>query len=148
MDPTILLTAIVTGASLALKNTTSQAIQDAYTALKSIVIERFRVGSVSALEKDPSDESFKNSFIKEVNLTPGIMDDMEIKRLISKLYEIIERDVNKADLASVGVDIGEIISNRDTVVNNIQGFDIGFRSQKISSGQDTRIENIAGKKET
>lgn len=145
MDPTIILTALVTGATVALKETAADAVKTTYSALKSLIVDRFNISSVGVLEKDPTDEDFKKSVQKELALTPKLMEDREVLELIDGLYAAIAQHSTDQELESIGVDVRTIRSQRDTVIEGIAGFDKGLKAEEITSGQDTKISNITGK---
>lgn len=146
MDTTIILTAIATGATLALKDTASQAVKDAYRGLRALLVERFGVASIETLEKDPDDEDFRRSVAKELGLTKELMKEPTVLELIDRLYIAIEENNSAEDLESVGVDVVRIKSERNTVIKGIEGFTKGLKSDEIVSGQDTRIEGVSSKK--
>lgn len=148
MEPATILAALITGATIAMKDTAEQAIKDAYSGLRTLITSKFSVGSVTMLEKDPNDEEFRKSVEKEIGLTPELLSDPEVKQLIVKLYNTIEGSVSEAELQSIGVDIRVIRSKRDSIVKGVSGFDQGVRSELVESGQDTVIEGISGKPRT
>lgn len=65
MDPiSLITTAIVVGAAVALKDTTTQAVKDAYSGLKALIIRKFGSDSVpssiiEAIEIDPNSERLR-----------------------------------------------------------------------------------------
>jgi hypothetical protein len=148
MEPASILSALIAGASLALHETASQAVKDAYAGLKALLIDRFAVGSVTMLEKDPRDEDFRQSVEKEIRLTPDLQNAPEVQDLVSRLYAAIEENTPEETLNSVGLSIRKIRSERDTIIRNVSGFEVGVKSDGIESGQDTVIEGIAGKPKT
>lgn len=145
MEPSTLLTAVVTGVTVALQDAAGQTVREAYNGLKAFLIDSFSIGSIATLEKSPSDEDFKKSFEKEVSLTPELLTNERVKILITELYAAIETEHTPSDLLSIGVDIKKIKSEKNTVLRDISGFDKGIKSDSIESGQDTIIENITGK---
>ncbi|MEP3198786.1 MAG: hypothetical protein ABJO57_13000 [Lentilitoribacter sp.] len=145
MEPATILTALIAGATVALKDTAGQIVKDAYSGLKVLITEKFSVGSITMLEKDPHDESFKQSVEKEIRLTPELLKDVEVQQLIANLYTAIEENVPEEELKYVGIDVKTIRSSRDTIIKGISGFQKGIKSELIDSGQDTIIENISGK---
>lgn len=145
MEPTTILTALIAGASVALKDTAAQAVKDAYSGLKTLLVNKFSISSVATLEKDLTDENFKGSVEKEIVLTPELLNDPEARELIVRLYAAIEENSTPEELRSVGVDIETIRSQRNTVISGVSGFDTGVKLQSIGSGQDTIIEGVTGK---
>lgn len=145
MDPTIITTALATGATLALKDTASQVIKDAYLGLKKVLVDRFNVGSVTALEKDPTDSGFQKSLEKELTISSGLLKDPEVRELVKTLYTAIDENCSPEALKSIGVDVGTIKSNRNTIIRDVKGFDVGVQAKKIESGEDTILEGISGK---
>lgn len=147
MDPSMIVVALISGATVAMKDTAAQAVKDAYAGLKYLLINKFSIGSIPTLEKDPLDDIFQKSVEKEISLSPGILEDSDVKALIVKLYSEIERNASGDNLKSVGVDIEEIRSQRDTIIRGISGFNVGVKSKIIESGENTVIENIRVKPE-
>lgn len=145
MDPSTLVAALVTGATVALKDTAAQAVKDAYTGLRSVLVGRFFVGSVGTLEKDPSDETFQASVEKEIGLTPEVLSDQQVKELIVSLYSALEQNASEEDLRTIGVDIKTIRSQKNTVIKSVSGFDVGVKSTLVESGEDTIVEGVSGK---
>lgn len=145
MDFTPLITAIVAGAALATKETTSQAIKDSYGGLKEFLMARFKIGSIAAVEKDPTVESFKAALSAELDLSPEIANDPEVSKLLLSLLSAIDADQDNDHLKSVGIEVGVISSTKNTIIRSIQGFETGLNADRIESGEDTVIEGIVGK---
>lgn len=145
MEPATIVAALIAGATVALKDTAAQAVKDAYSSLKALITNRFSVGSVTMLEKDPNDEGFKRSVEKEIGLTPELLEDTEVRQLIATLYTAIEENVSEAELSSIGINAQVIRSRRNTIIDGITGFDQGIKSDLIESGQDTVIKGVTGK---
>ena len=57
MEPvSIIVSAVVAGASAALKDTTGQVVKDAYAGLKRFILDRYGGGSVELVEQDPGSQ--------------------------------------------------------------------------------------------
>jgi hypothetical protein len=145
MDLSVIVTALVTGATLALKDTAAQAVKDSYAGLRAMIVDRFRIGSAITLEKDPSDNDFQKSLEKEISLANGLLEDPEVAEAIARLYQAIDDSTTEAELVDIGIDIEKIKSKGNTVIKNIHGFNKGIVSKEITSGQDTVIQQVSGK---
>lgn len=148
MIPSELVAAIVAGATVALKDTAAEAIKDAYAGLKSIIVGRHKLASIELLERDPNSDAFKAATEAEITDVPELLSDPELSAKIVAVYDAIEQNISAEELESVGIDVKEIVSRRDTIIQNIEGFTTGLKSDKIVSGQDTKIEGISGKSKT
>ena len=93
MDPvTVIVSATVTGAAAALKDTTSDIIKDTYNALKAAVGSRFRGNSTAEIALA---ESEKNPDMWEKPLVKGVTEDRlqeddQILELVQKLLGLSE----------------------------------------------------------
>ena len=92
MDPlTIIVTAVVTGAALSLKDVAGTAVKDAYTGLKTLIIRKYgnQGDTADALEKveaKPESEGRKLTLKEELESTDAAQ-DQELLDAAQKLLE-------------------------------------------------------------
>lgn len=148
MDEMTIVGALATGAIVALRTTAGQAVKDAYSGLKTLMVEVFNIGSVNTLEKAPSNEGFQNAVAQEITLTPEVINDPQVVEMIRALYAAIADDNTDTELQSLGLSADKIVSVRDTKIKGISGFTTGVKVGEIHSGRDSTFENIRGKPKT
>lgn len=96
MDPlTLISTALVAGAATALKDTTTQAVKDAYNALKNLIARKFaHVAPVSAaltmVESKPDDTARRQMLEDELKVA-RVDQDGEVLKLAQTLAEAIKQ---------------------------------------------------------
>lgn len=121
MDPiSVIMTALVLGIANGLKPTAEQAIQDLYTGLKTIIIDKYKV-SLANLESKP-DSTAQREAVKE-NLAELDADADQIlldkaKLLIETLRQTNPQAVKGVvieDIRAVNVNISRVKSTGDGV---------------------------------
>ena len=99
MDPiSMLVAALVSGATEALKPTVGQAIKDAYSGLKGIISKKLAgqpagedvQAAIKSVEKKPADPARKSVLTDEVKST-GIAADPDVVAEIQKLVEALQQ---------------------------------------------------------
>ncbi|MBB3084673.1 hypothetical protein [Geodermatophilus sabuli] len=125
MDPvSVIVTAVVLGASAGLQDTASQAVKDAYAALKRLFGERYQHVSVTPLESKPESEPKRLSLAEDLTAA-NANEDAELleaaRRLISAVREheptvATARGIDLARLEAEAVRIRDVRS-RDTGVH-------------------------------
>jgi hypothetical protein len=96
MDPiTVIVTALSTGATVALTSTAEQAIKDAYAGLKGLLLRKFgKQGdtekAVEDVERKP-DSNGRKETLKEELTTAGAARDAELVGKATELLELLEK---------------------------------------------------------
>ena len=104
MDPlSLIFSAIVAGASAALKPTAEQAVKDAYEGLKALIRSRWRRVAVEAIEGNPS-SSERQKILKEDLQAAGQLDDREVLEKAQQLILAVKaHDPAAAEAAGITV---------------------------------------------
>ena len=144
MDPvSIIAAAIIAGATAAASETASQAIKDAYQALKTLLVEGYKFASAGLLERKPSDPVFRQAVENELTSSPSIAADKAILEKTKALQEAL-RTAPSSDLAAWGVDVMKIDAARDFIAERISRTAGGLRAEEIRAGGDVRFSDISG----
>lgn len=95
---------LASGAAAAGSGLATTVVNDLYTALKSVIVNRFkRPATINALEEDPSSATQKSA-VTEVLLKTGAADDPEVQDLARQLAaELAGLDSSAA--SAMGLDI-------------------------------------------
>jgi hypothetical protein len=116
MDP--VTAAIAAGAAAGLTSTASQAVRDAYEALKSALGERFPQIDIGSLEKLPNSSSEQQSLANDLDRLGGAR-DAELLHLAEALVDVIAREVPRA-ASRVGVDL-ERVQSEFVKIHRVEG---------------------------
>jgi len=107
MDPiSIIVTALITGATAALKPVSEQVIKDAYAGLKELIQRKFARVDIAPLEEKPTSKA-RQAVVEEDLESVGAGQDEELLRKAKVLLDAIQThapDVPKA----VGLDLEDI----------------------------------------
>lgn len=120
MDPvTIVLTALATGATTTIKDTTSQAIKDAYTGLKTLIQQRFANSPQAklALTEYEKDADIWEKPLQKLLVETAVDRDEEIIHQAQQLLKLI--NPQQASQGKYNVQI----------TGNVQGFAQGDHQQ-------------------
>jgi hypothetical protein len=126
----IIVTALATGAVAALEATTSQAIKDAYSALKALIQRKYTAVSVDVeqLQTQPASQ-LRRGIIAEGLQTAGAEQDMELLQRAQQLLAAIERQgpeplqvkgVNMADIKAASVKLNDILAQGSGNVTGVE----------------------------
>jgi len=139
MEPiTTLVSALIAGAAAALKPTAETAVKDAYNALKTLILSRWKKINVELLESDPKSKS-RQEVIREDIQEAGAANDSQVLDLAETLLEII-RVHQPQDAKSVGVDL-KVLSGKKLLIDNIQSNGDGVRVQNANV-EDIHISGV------
>jgi len=113
-----IVSAIVAGAAASAKGVASQAVSDAYSALKALIVERYkRANAVGMIEEDPESEPGKAA-LGEALTKSGAVADAQVQegaaRLSSALAELPE-DAR----AKLSVQLRNIEAGRSILLENL-----------------------------
>lgn len=107
MEPiSFIVTALTLGIAAGLKPTATQAVQDAYAGLKSLIQRKFENVPLDLLEAKP-DNVTRQKVVAEELETAGAGQDKEILQQAQTLVEIVEK-VDPDAATTIGVDLAHI----------------------------------------
>jgi hypothetical protein len=140
MDPiSVIVTALVTGASAALKDTASTAIKDAYAGLKDLLSRRHASVDVEVVEKHPDSESRQKVLSEKLSLA-GAGSDPELLTKAQDLLEAIERQ-SPAELAATGVDLDRVKA-ANIRAKEIVASGTAFRARDVEASGDIDLGTV------
>jgi MinD-like ATPase involved in chromosome partitioning or flagellar assembly len=114
MDP--VTTALVAGAMIVVKTATSEAVKDAYRALKALIADKISI--LSALEKTPDNKVFHDAAAEEVRIQ-GLSSERDILEAARSLTQSIEREP-PARLVAAGIDVSQIRAATDVILKDLK----------------------------
>lgn len=124
MDPvTAIVSAIVAGATAALKPTTEQAIKDAYQGLKAIIVSKWKSLNLGGIEATPDSKGQKLVLEEELAKT-NAKDDPDLIAAAQLLLTTIQQK-DPGVLQKIGVKLEKINVKGDAHIRDIQGEDRG-----------------------
>lgn len=107
MEPiTAIVTALAIGAASTLKETTAQAIKDAYAGLKAIIQSKYSKVAVAQLEEAPESKA-RRAVIEEDLTKAGAEGDEELLRQAKQLLDMIQKHAPET-AGAIGVDLEDI----------------------------------------
>jgi hypothetical protein len=143
MEPvSAIVGALIAGASAALKDTTNQAIKDAYTGLKQLLKERYSFASVALIEKKPDNKSFQKAAEDELKDSNALQDN-DIFQMAVEVLNAIE-SLAEGEVESWGVDVETLKAGRNVLLENISGEIGGFRAKTVEAVNDITLREIHG----
>jgi hypothetical protein len=138
MDP--ITAAIATGAAAGLTSTASQAVRDAYEALKDVIHQRFPRADIASVEELP-ESSAKQASLSEDLVRFGAAQDAEVLRLAEALVMVIEREAPQA-ADRVGVDLGRV-KGEFLTIRRVAG---GVRAREVETSGGIEITDVTSGK--
>jgi hypothetical protein len=142
MDPiTVILTALATGAAAGVTSTATDAIKDAYGALKSLVKARYATVRVDALEKKPDSKSSQRRVEEDLKQTDA-GSDQDLVRLAQQLIALI-REAAPETAQVVGLNI-EGFEAGELLVEDVEssGTGVSVRDTKVTGRAE--FKNVRG----
>jgi hypothetical protein len=144
MDPVAaIVSALVAGATAAASQTATQAIKDAYQALKTILVDTYKIASTSLLEKKPSDKAYREAVHTELKETHGVATDKAVLEGAKAVSDAVSQ-ASPAKLGAWGVDVGTLKAAGDVIAERISGTGGGFKADEIESGGSVRFSDVVG----
>jgi hypothetical protein len=142
MDPiTIIVSALVAGASAGLTDTVSGAIKDAYGGLKSLLVKRFPGLDVSAVERMPASTVKQASLKEDVSLMGGVADtDSELLAAAERLIKAVEDNAPEA-AAAVGIDLKDVQAAA-LKIKSVRSSGTGVRVERGKFSGDIEIGDV------
>lgn len=114
MEP--IAAALVAGATLVLRTATSEAVKDAYKAVKTYLAGKISV--LSALELSPQNEVFQQAVAEQVRISHAA-DDSTLLEKARELIDAIGREPPH-NLTEAGIDIANIQASGKILVKNLK----------------------------
>jgi hypothetical protein len=109
MEPiTTVVTALAAGACAALKDTTAQAVKDAYVGLKDLIVRKYprAADGVRQLEAAP-DSKARRAVVEEDLGTGSTATDPEVLRQAQEVFRVVLSH-NPEGLRVIGIDLEEV----------------------------------------
>ena len=130
MDPvSVILAALIAGSAAGLQASITDALKDAYAALKRIITDRYKGVDVKHIERDPAAADSRRSMERQLR-DSGAAADPDVLAQAHRLLDEAAR--SQPELAAVvGVDLNRIRAG------NIRIEDI------VSSGHGVKVEDAA-----
>ena len=106
MEPiSLIVGALVMGATAAVQKIGGQAVEDAYKGLRTLIVDRYK-RSVAALEEDPSSETQKKA-VEGTLAKTDVANDPEVLQKARDLTQALEK-VPPETLQTIGVHIKDL----------------------------------------
>ena len=141
MDPvTAIVSAIVAGATAALKPTTEQAIKDAYQGLKSIIVNKWKNLNLSGIESTPDSKGQKLVIEEEIAKSDAGNDQQLIAAAQQLLSTIQQKDPDI--LLKIGLKLNDITVKGNANIADVQGEDRGVDINSSTFEKDLNITGI------
>jgi hypothetical protein len=143
MEPLSAITAaLIAGATAAASETASQAVKDAYQALKKVLIDGYKIGSTALLEKKPSSPVYRQAFEDELKENAAVADDRAVLEKTKAVQEALLNEL-PAQLAVWGIDIKKLEAGGSLIVERIAG---GIHGDEWKAEKDIHLSDISGGK--
>jgi hypothetical protein len=140
MDPiTAIVAALAAGATAALKDTASEAVKDAYGAVKSLIKKQFGSVDVDQLEKNPESAGRQATVKEELEATEAAS-SIELLAAAQALLEKIEA-LGPQEAMSTGVDL-EKIKAANIAIRGVTASGSGVVARDVEASGDLTIENV------
>jgi hypothetical protein len=140
MDPvSAVVGAIIAGATAIGKDIASQAVKDAYGALKELIFSKFkRKAPLEGIEEAPDSAAAREALGKSLAETRADKDP-EVARLAQALVaSLLELDHQR--MKSAGIVISDVVSYRDAIIHDIAGDQVTITN--VVAHQDVVIEGV------
>ncbi len=140
MDPlSLLFTAIVSGASAALKPTAEKAVVDGYAALKALIKRKWGEVEVEVVEREPASEP-RQQILKDGLSASGAVDDREILAQAKALLEAIR--THDPDAArGANIEISDINAGADANIEDLVA-EGHVSVTRVTAAKDANIRGV------
>lgn len=139
MDP--ITAALAAGAAAGLADTVSQAVRDAYGALRTALAARYPDVDARPLERLPGSGPKQESLSEDV-VAAGAHEDAELLRLARALIDAVEREAPQA-AAGVGVDL-ERVRAEFVEIERVTGGGTGVRMREVEATGGITVRDVRG----
>lgn len=147
MEPvTLIAAAVAIGASEGARETTKQAIGDAYAALKNWIASRYGsvTSEVEGLEQEP-DEGLRRALLEKKLAQAGAGDDPQLYALAQALLSAVDDQAPDVP-ATVGVFLRRASVGGDIEVADISvGGGSGVVAEDVVAGGSLRIQGVSAR---
>ena len=147
MDPvTLIVTALALGAAAGLKPTAEQAVKDAYSGLKRLIVNRYQATQtgVTLIESNPQSETFQAT-AKELLQTTEAGEDEELISKAQVLTELVQEHAPET-AAEINVKLSDIEAIGNFRVSDLAasgaGSKIDVDIEKVKAGQDFEVSGL------
>jgi len=146
MEPiSLLFTAIVAGATAALKTSAKQAVVDAYGALKDLVKKKWQRVDLEMLERDPVDGARQQVFKKELTGVLDLADREVLERAQAVLAAVRAHDAQAA--AAAGITLEDIEAGASVNIDNVLAEGL-IVARRIKAAQDFNFRGVQSRDPT
>ncbi|WP_280406301.1 hypothetical protein [Nocardia brasiliensis] len=133
-------TAVAVGAAAGVTDTAKQAVSEAYSGLKNLILRRYRGVDVAAVERRPDSEARRAVLVQELT-EAGAGADTEL--LLAARTVIAMVRAHEADLgAAVGVDLERLDVGGSLRVDGIESSGTGVRGSDLTIAGDVAITQV------
>ena len=140
----IIVNALAMGAAAAAKDTASQAVKDAYAALKSLIVGKFQStgADIDRLESSPESETRRAVITEELAKEDLSRDEDVVSRVRARIECVETHDPTAARV--IGVDLNGLkgMSLEITRITAHGPGAIGVRGENIDTKGDVKISNV------
>lgn len=140
MDPiSAIVAALAAGAAAAFKDTASEAVKDAYGAIKSLIAKQFGSVDIEQLEKNPESAGRQATVKEELEAT----DAASSKELLAAAQALLEKieSLGPQEAAETGVDL-EKIKAANIAIRDVAASGSGVVARDVEASGDLTIENV------
>jgi hypothetical protein len=141
MEPVSAITAaLIAGATAAASETASQAVKDAYQALKAVLIGGYKIASTALLEKKPSSPAYRQAVEDELKENAAIADDKAVLEKTKAVQDALLKEP-PAQLVAWGIDLKKLEAGGSIIVERITG---GLHGEEWKAEKDVHLSDISG----
>jgi hypothetical protein len=142
MDPiSLVVAAVVAGASAGLKETVADSVKDAYQALKALLSSR-RV-ELSGVERKPDSASKQSSLREDLRDLVGPNGKIDESTLAAAQHLLaMVRDHDPDAAKAVGIDLDQLDVGGSLSIKGVTAAGTGIRGKDWKAAGDVVIENI------
>ena len=142
MDPlTLIVTALVAGASAGLQGTATDFIKDTYAGLKQLVVSRFphAKAAVEDMDNNPTDEESK----KLVERRLGKLDATQVTEIVQQAEHLLQAVQQVAPQMEIfGVKLKDVEIGGSATFDTITSAQTGVSAEKTTVHGDFTAKNI------
>ena len=143
MDPlSLIIAALVSGATSALKSNAEQALKDAYSGLKSLIKKKWADAEVEVIEKEPTSKS-RQELLKESLAVGAVQGDADVLAAAVELLRSVEKH-DPAAVAAGGLRIDEVHALGNMRIEEILAAPGGTHIGSMRSGADMTLGSLGG----
>ena len=142
MDPIVIsvVSALAAGALAAAKGVATDAVKDAYAALKHVIVDRYKHAGpfVEAVEADPSSGDEQRVLAKKL---AGAESSPELRQAATALLAAVEQLSTQPEAAAV-FDFGKFKALKTFEVEDVEYFGTLFRAQEAVFEGDAKFKGL------